>query len=523
MEHQTMETFVSDLPKYHVLKPKQQENTARLIAISKKFLKKANINHEDIPAISERTIVLECGHQPNFLPHAGTWKKAFCLNRICNQLIENGNQPVAFFGLADQNISTARLLAKNQIPDLNKNGFMKIGFKIKNDEKTRSFYRISKPPAGQWQKEINTLELHYRNISEKTKFHNDIIKNQWDQILEILWTSYERAENFAELNSLVFARICSELFNINLFFFLYSEMHHSDFLFLDESKTILRNFRQFNQIYNQEIAGNNLDIPPVLPNHLPFWYECECGVKMDLNPDPSGVCDMTCPVCLKKSCLCFDPDFENLEQYYKKMDFNAVSRNIIMAHGLGVSLFLSGTGGSSVYGRISDRISHSLGFHSPVTLAWQSKDHYLGMMHKIMVWDLMKEFSLSPCDFINGTLQEKTGQKFSAISRNIREAEANNNEKDIKYFNGLENSAKNLVDFTRNMFTATPSFIDILANFQQDTIIKMWGKAISDSEIEKAGYMNRLRADINYPVIFLQEIQPAELPVFYESVRNLGV
>ncbi|MGA7628711.1 MAG: hypothetical protein WCA60_09480, partial [Methanoregula sp.] len=53
--------------------------------------------------ITSDTVILESGHQPNFLPHCGTWKKAFLLDRIYRKLQEKGIPAIAFFGLADQN------------------------------------------------------------------------------------------------------------------------------------------------------------------------------------------------------------------------------------------------------------------------------------------------------------------------------------------------------------------------------------------------------------------------------------
>ena len=522
MDYPGLMPFISDLPKHHVLSSDQYENITRLVSISKKFLKKAEIEQNDTVIESQKTIVLESGHQPNFLPHAGTWKKAFLLNQIFTKLKKSGNLTVAFFGFADQNISTARLLSKNQFPDLNKNGFTKIGFKIRDEDKPRSFNRVAKPSAEEWQKETDRIGQHFRFITEKTQYRNKSVRNQWDMIFDIFGTSYHRAENFAELNAIVFARICREIFDLNLLFFLYSDMHHEN-LFLEESKKILRNVREFNQVYNQEIVRNNLDIPTVPINHLPFWYECDCGVKLDLLPDASGTCELTCPVCMNQYTIRLGPDFENLEHYFKNMDFNAVSRNIIMAHGLGVSLFLSGTGGSFTYGRISDSISTVMGFHNPATLAWQSGDRYLGMMQKIVLWDLMKTFSLTPEDLLSASLNEKFEEKQDSISHHIGESEARNNLKEKKYWTGLRNSARSQVEFTRKFFSGTPSFIDILANFEQDTIIQMWEKAIDYSEVQKTGYQYRIRADINYPAVIFQDIKPAELPLIYESLKKIGV
>ena len=272
MDTITKEKFFSDLQHYHILSPQQQKNASRLIKVSKKFHKNAKLNCEDANIESDETIILESGHQPNFLSHAGTWKKAFCLHWIHNNLKCDGNQSVAFFGLADQNISTARLLSKNQIPSLNRDGMLKIGFNIKESDKFKSFSSVSKPSLENWQNEINKINQHYHDIAKKTKMKGLEGNIQWDHVLEILWTSYETANNFAELNGYIFAKICYEIFGLDISFFLYSDMHHDNF-FMDESVAILRNLHQYNKKYNQIVDQKGLHIPRVTLDHMPFWYE----------------------------------------------------------------------------------------------------------------------------------------------------------------------------------------------------------------------------------------------------------
>jgi len=238
MANVTMKEFIADLRNYHTLSLQQQENSSRLIDISKKFHNKAKIQINNIPVESDRTIILESGHQPNFLPYSGIWKKAFCLNRIQNTLNYSGNTSVAFFGLADQNISTARILSKNQIPSVNKEGLIKIGFKVKDSDKFKSFCRLEKPAYDVWQNEINTIEQHYLTLSKKIKPEGIFSKKQWDQCREIFSDCYEHADNFAELNAMIFARICNDILGIHVCFFLYSDMHQEKF-FIEESTRIL--------------------------------------------------------------------------------------------------------------------------------------------------------------------------------------------------------------------------------------------------------------------------------------------
>jgi hypothetical protein len=522
MEKPGFNCLLSEIPDYHVLSAPQQQNVRDLLRISEHFSRKAGLPIRQVRNVSSHSIILESGHQPNFLPYAGTWKKAFLLNHIHDYLVRNDRDTIAFFGLADQNISTARLLSKNQIPDLNKNGFLKIGFRIRNEDKLRSFNRIGKPVPEEFAKEIDRINKHYQKIREKTKFTDNIIEKEWDDLHELFWECYDRAENFADLNAILFARICHELNIVNVSFFLYSDMHHAN-LFLEESRNILRNAGRFNQIYNREISSRHLDIPRVTPDHIPFWYECVCGMKLDISCDTAGACEITCPACGHRYPVRFGPGFKDLEKYYENMDFNAVSRNIIMAHGLGVSLFISGTGGSSLYGQISESISSGLGFHRPVTLAWQSKEYYFGIMHKIAIWELMKTFSLSADDFFIGSVQEKIRLMFDSISAKIEKSNADGNEREKKHWTGVQNSAKNLVVYTQKLYSYTPSFIDILANYNHHTIVTMWEQGLYTAEFQKTGYVSRIIADTGYPVHFLHGRTPDDIGLLYDAVRNLGV
>jgi hypothetical protein len=518
----TMKGFIADLRNYHTLSPQQQENSSRLIDISKKFHKKAKIPIKDATVESDRTIILESGHQPNFLPYSGIWKKAFCLNWMQNTLNCCENTSVAFFGLADQNISTARILSKNQIPSVNKEGLIKIGFKIKDSDKFKSFCRLEKPPYDLWQNEINTIGQHYCNLSKKVRPDGTFNKDQWDQIRDILSDSYQHADNFAELNGVIFARICNDILGIHLCFFLYSDMHHENF-FIEESTRILQNLPAFNHTYNQVIEQKKLDLTLAAPRHLPFWYECDCGVKLEIVLDDSFASLVKCPVCNKEYHLVFGEKFQNLARYYANMDFNAVSRNIAMAQGLGDTLFISGTGGSLQYGQISDKISTDLTFHRPIYFGWRSKDYYLGIAHKAMVHELMKQFLIMPPEFLTTELHEKISNTLQMLSQKIDDAKTRNNQKDLKNWTGMYSNSKNLAMYAKKVFSTTPSFIDILVSQDSESIKHLWDLAIENAEIVQVNGNMQIQKDIRYPANLLSDIQLDYLPVFYENIRKTEV
>jgi hypothetical protein len=518
----TLDQFVLSLPGYHLLTEKQMENTSRLIGISKKFCEKGKINVTDREVESNRSIILESGHQPNFFPYPGIWKKVFCLNRIQNELTRQGHPSIAFFGFADQNISTARILSKNQIPVLNKEGLLKIGFKIHDADKFKSFNLIGKPSPELWQNEIKKIEKHYSDTFKKARMDGIPGKKQLDQVLEILWKSYELAENFAELNAFIIAKISNELLDVKVCFFIYSDMHHERF-FLEESTRILQNLPQFNKSYNFVIEQKKLDIPLVKTDRLPFWYECDCGVKIDIFLNDSSASALKCPVCYKEYYLDFGENFENLSRYYDKMDFNAVSRNIAMAHGLGDSLFLSGAGGSLQYGQISDQISDELGFHRPMIFAWRSRDYYLGMAHSSAVHEIMKQFSLTSEDILTSALNPKIRDTFVRIAEKIHESKSSDNQKELKYWSGVNNNAKSQIFLVKNVLSTIPSFIDLLVNLKPEKITYAWNLALEHAEIQKLNDVYQIRYDIDYHTDLLSDIPSDVLSVFYENIKRIEV
>ncbi len=202
------------------------------------------------------------------------------------------------------------------------------------------------------------------------------------------------------------------------------------------------------------ITEKRLDIPAVDESHIPFWYHCECGGKINLFLDDPESCRGSCPVCKKEYHLSFDTDFKNLREYYDRMDFNAVPRNIIMADGLGDTLFISGTGGSLRYGAIADQISRELRFHHPISLAWQSQDYYLGMTHALALRELSEIFSLTPEELSSPVLNGKIVHQVQRAIQNLREAQLKKEDyRTINSLTGNRNHARNWPIITRNIFS----------------------------------------------------------------------
>ncbi len=71
------------------------------------------------------------------------------------------------------------------------------------------------------------------------------------------------------------------------------------------------------------------------------------------------------------------------------------------------------------------------------------------------------------------------------LSRKIDDAKIRNNQKDLKYWTGMYSNSKNLVVYTKKVFSTTPSFIDILASEDSESIQHLWDLAIENTEIKE--------------------------------------
>mgnify|MGYP001194554524 CR=1 FL=1 len=515
-----LEQLICEINTLPPLNNRQQENVTRLMVLSKKFHDRTGIPSPQPEQVTASTIILESGHQPNFLPHSGIFKKAFLLSCVQQRVKKSGRPCIAFFSFADQNLSTAKLLYRTHIQAVNKEGTETFGFPIAENDRFKKFCSLPKPPIDAWLNGLEKIKKHY--LADFSKLKNQPEKNplQLGKILDILQKSYESAENFAELNATIFARICHEVFGIELRFVLHSELQN-ELLFVEESRRLLQHYRNYNQIYNQIINEKNLKIPTVHLNHLPFWYHCTCGVKIDLYADESNIARGECPHCYRKYALAFGQDFIRLPEYYARMDFNAVSRNIVWAEGLGDALFIPGAGGSLQYGMISDQITKKIGFREPLILFWRSKDYYLGLTHILILEDISKTLSSDIYDLSRITIPEKITELMKNQTDRISAAKstADNDAKNLKTLKNDLNRLSNLLSTAENNFTITPSTIDLLVNHDSQ-IPALWDEILNKSLIFPNGQINKIEADVVYPSLILPGFVPEDLLRLYTSFKK---
>jgi len=518
MENAVIHYLSGKLDNASALSNSQQKNLETLVQLSNTFHAKADIRPGSGITVSKKLCVLESGHQPNFLPYPGVWKKVFLLHRILEQLNSNDREGIAVFGFADQNLSTAKKLYENKVPAVNKQGNKKIGFNIQETEKWKCFNTINKPSKDKWEQELNNLKDHYFQYLPKDDTGSERLLNNIDTLTEIMETCYSRANNIADLNAFIFARICQDVFDVNIHFFRYSDVQH-DHLFMNEWKKILASIPLYTTVYNETIQEKKLHLTPASSDFFPFWYHCSCGIKVALTTATVSGCWGTCPVCKTEFSLPLHSDDDHLAGLMKDMGLSAVARNVIFSEGLGTRLFISGAGGSLRYGLIANEISRNLSLNIPITLSWQSRDYYIGIIHMVALKDTLRLFNLKLKDLITGPFDEKITNYRKSLQKHITKLnEDPENKEEIAKYTGLYRNTATQIHITKKLFSTIPSIIDLLVNFNAPYVIHQWNDALNCAEIIDSGETILLKHDIFYTQDNVRDFSFNEIPRIYNSL-----
>ncbi|MBN1195557.1 MAG: hypothetical protein JXA08_09480 [Methanomicrobiaceae archaeon] len=505
MEPHALDAIAETLRGTPPLPSSRQETITELLGLSRDFAAVAGCTPPPCDTVSASLLVLESGHQPNFLPYPGIWRKAWLLDRLRQRCREQGTPAIAFWGFADQNLGTAPVLFRNQVPALKKSGSESIGFpRQEGPERMKCFNRLPRPDEEVWDR-------------EKEKIARLYTKNpRIDAVLRIMDEAWGRSDSLADVNACVFARICTEIFGLSLCFFMHSEAISAG-IGEAASRLICSDIGHYAAIYNRVAADAGL--PPVPAGHVPFWYHCPCGGKLPLTVIAPELAGGACPVCgtVHEAALAA----KGFAGWTGRRGFTSVTRDVVMGDTLFDALFISGAGGSLAYGKISRAVADAFSLHRPVTLAWASRDYYLGRAHRAALQDLERACGTGVPALLRGA-----GAGAGAALAREREEIRCRNDCDQREMRRLLNECarkETAVATVRGVFATMPSFIDLLAMLDPEEIRAAWEQALGTAQVEAtAEGAFLLRQDVCYPTEGDDSIGCDDLVRLYAAVRDLG-
>ncbi len=515
-----VDEFVSMLLKSPRISSRQIENLNRIQDISERFHRDAGIPVPERIEIDEDTIVLESGHQPNFLPYPGVFKKAFMLDFLRKKIEEKGRKCIAVFGFADYNLASAQLLYRNKIPALTRTGFHKIGFKT-SEGKWKAFYTVPKPKKGDFEKELSNIRTFYLNSARSVRYPEKNVSARLDDIESEMRESYRRAGNFADMNAFMVSRICGN-WGLSVHFFRYTDIQ-KERIFTEEFRRILARLKEFNSLCVSSVRKNGVEIN-YSAESLPFWYTCNCGgiVPLSVKGYSPLRCAGTCPSCGRKH----DMDIEkSLEEMFPRLSMNAVSRNMIVSEGLGDALYVSGTGGGMKYGKVSNEISDALKFRKPVTMSWKGSDFHLGTEKLGILRDFTKHAGIELKDLADGRKAASViGSRLADLSEKKKKLEGTGDRQSLFTARNEHDNMISKVRITDIAFSMKPSIMDLfVTEGMKAGIPEIWTSSFSEAELTKENGFYIARNDTIYEVPgSFSIIENDQVVPIYGSMLSLG-
>ncbi len=443
-------------------------NIELIFKIAEDFSHDAEIDFK-CSSLDKKTLVIESGHQPNFLPHAGLFKKIFLLHLCRKRANDKGRDAIALFGFSDYNLCTTKLLTQNKFPAFNKLGYERLGFKIAERDVWKRFDYLMKPPEDEWERAVQKISSHYKRypIAPDTEL-------RLTEIIETLEDCYKKAKNFPDINAFFISKISNKL-ALDVSFFRYSDIQRKG-IFIERWSDIISDLRQYNSIYNSSIEHHHLDIPLCDPDLLPFWYHCPCGAKVQVMLN-QGYATGICRICTKKH----EIDLNKLKDVFKDLSPNAVARNVIFSEGMGTHIFISGTGGWLEYSKISDNISRRYGFNLPVTISWKGRDYYTGPAHEAALTELARICGIKRANILIEDITRMIKDKRKELEERAADAREKGKKNEIKKYEGDYKNIGTSIDISKAIFTSTPSFMDILVSQGIKNIGECWTQTLDEN------------------------------------------
>jgi len=132
----------------------------------------------------------------------------------------------------------------------------------------------------------------------------------------------------------------------------------------------------------------------------------------------------------------------------------------------GTAIFISGTGGSLNYSQISNEMYTHYGIDKPLTIYWKGRDYYLSPIHNRIISEISKLF----------------GQDFFSIDvekKRYEWAKMMKNEK----IRGFYRYSETLLKIANNVFSLSPSIVDLLASIDAQKIAEKWSETLKGARI----------------------------------------
>jgi hypothetical protein len=354
-------------------------------------------------------------HQPNLFAYSGIFKKIVLLQTLKSEverkmqqrheetMHNNSKKIVNLFLLVDHDFMDGWIRLA-LLPSVKHSlGRLELRLPVSNSKKWQMASNMPIPGRtvlNYWRKQItswvrkNSTSLLHSSPSNKS-YINDNFEQFWHEV-EL---SYSKAKSYSDFNSFLMSQIVNKIWGYDTLFVRLTEISS---VFADGFGYLISNFSRYSDALRKAESmflrhGINTGVSSSAYLNAPVWLHCKCGSKAPvkiyekkMSQQQEG--EVQNQIILKGTCIsCKRHLLMNLgnkhtlellkdEQVLHQMSPRAIPILLLLCRDLGITCYVSGTGGSMDYTVVGSIAFKELSINMPsLNLVWPSRDIYYGI------------------------------------------------------------------------------------------------------------------------------------------------
>ena len=354
-------------------------------------------------------------HQPNLFAYSGIFKKIVLLQTLKSEverkmqqrheetIHNNSKKIVNLFLLVDHDFMDGWIRLA-LLPSVKHSlGKLELRLPVSNSKKWQMASNMPIPGRtvlNYWRKQITSwLRKNSTSLLHSSPSNKSYINDNFEQFWYEVELSYSKAKSYSDFNSFLMSQIVNKIWGYDTLFVRLTEISS---VFADGFGYLISNFSRYSDALRKAesmFLRHGIDTGVSSSSYLnaPVWLHCKCGSKApvkiyDKKMSQQQEGEVQNQIILKGTCIsCKRHLLMNLgnkhtlellkdEQVLHQMSPRAIPILLLLCRDLGITCYVSGTGGSMDYTVVGSIAFKELSINMPsLTLVWPSRDIYYGI------------------------------------------------------------------------------------------------------------------------------------------------
>ena len=449
------------------------------------------------------TQVLTSIHQPNLFAYSGVFKKIILSQTIKRTVEEQDSKKkiIDLFLIVDHDFMDDMWIRVAQLPSIrHSDGILELRLPISNSNRWRTVSQMPLPNhtiLHYWRRQVNSWIK--TSISRSKNIDKTALMNNLDDFWSQVESAYAKAKTYSDFNSFLMSQIVNNVWKYDTLFVRLSKLSS---VFKEGFKYLISEFNTYSNCLRKAETtflrrGIQTGVSSTSYLYAPIWLHCKCGSKASVkikrdgeHLELNGIC-MSCKKDLHLN-IGYQNQLNLSDEIVQNLSPRAIPILLLLCRDLGVTNFVSGTGGSMDYTIVASIVFRELGIDMPHVLVWPSNDIYTGIgqseaMNVLKITERSHVLRyLEKLKLQNAEYENKIKPFIVERTRKIKEHEP---------IDGLLSNLFNLKEAQRtirqnikitekvnNALGLKPCFIDYAVNFGMRRTEQLWRENLINNE-----------------------------------------